>query len=131
MPGFGSINGALAAADGLTDGAVVAAGGSTDGVVGVAVDGSIGGDGYAEFICVRGEILCLSSFLPSALVKTQNDTSVEVSPQSGCLYRGSFQSSLCRLRGRPQLTPHVKAKKSERETKLVKATCRIFSFSGL
>jgi hypothetical protein len=50
--GFGSIGGALAAADGSTDGAVVAAGGSTDGVVGVAVDGSIGGDGYAESIRV-------------------------------------------------------------------------------
>jgi hypothetical protein len=47
MPGFGSIGGALAAGDGSTDGAVVAAGGSTDGVVGVAVDGSIGGDGYS------------------------------------------------------------------------------------
>ena len=50
--GFGSIGGALAAADGSTDGVVVAAGGSTDGVVGLAVDGSIGGDGYAESIRV-------------------------------------------------------------------------------
>ena len=61
--GFGSIGGALAAADGSTDGAVVAAGGSTDGVVGVAVDGSIGGDGYA-YLSVSEENSISLKFLP-------------------------------------------------------------------
>jgi hypothetical protein len=43
MPGFGSIDGVLAGADGLTDGVLVAGGGLTDGAVLAEVRGSIGG----------------------------------------------------------------------------------------
>ena len=43
MLGFGSIDGVLASADGLTDGVLVAADGSTDGAVLAEVHGSIGG----------------------------------------------------------------------------------------